>query len=393
MFSSKYVHSNNSILILIITLLILPSISEVHAGPPEIIWERVLTTGFDCRFWGIDCTDDGGAICVGESASEDEEISSLLLTKYTPQGLVQWQTVTGWGLATKGQDVLQVPGGYIVCGRTFSGFDYDGFLAKFDYFGNVIWYTNLGIPNDDVLFDVAVSGDSCYVAAGYTESTGAGKKDALLVLLDYNGNLLWSRSFGTAGSEVAYSVTAMQNGGFALAGGSEGNFYIVVTDHEGIGEYARTFDHGGHEIARTLIESFEGGFFLAGSTMEQGSYQADIWMVRTDFAGDEIWTFEIEGEGNDSAWDVVEPVTGGYIVLANTMSSGSGKYDAILYRIDPWGNIIWEILVGDSLWNTASGLSMDSEGSMFFAGRSELAEGGLFASWIVHTSPEDLLNW
>ncbi len=394
MLSSDHTHSGNGIPLLVLTLTIVLSISSiVSAGPPEIIWERNLTTGFNSRFWAVDCTDDGGAVCAGEVASEEEDMISLLLVKYTSQGLVQWQTITGWGLATSGQDVLNVPGGYLVCGSIFSGTDYDGFLAKFDYSGNIVWCNQLENPCNDLLYDVAPAGDSCYVAAGYTESTGAGKKDAWLILIDFNGNLQWSRTFGTSESEIAYSVTALRDGGFALAGGSEGDFIVVITDEEGIGLDFKSYDHGGHETARVLIESNEGGFFIAGSTMESGSYQADIWLVRTDVSWDTIWTYEIGGDANDSAWDIVEPVTGGLIVLGNTMSSGSGKYDAVLYRIDPCGNIIWEICAGDSLWNTGSCLSTNSEGNLFFAGRTELSEGGVFASWIVHTSLEDLLNW
>ena len=380
-FFSRYLFS--------LTILIIAS--PVLSGPPEIIWERTFTTGLDCRFWGVDATDDGGAVCTGETASD--EITSLLLAKYTPQGTLQWKVIEGRSPGTSGQDVLQVPGGYIVCGKITSGSNFDGFAAMFDYFGNILWFNRLENPDDEVLYDIARAGDSCYVAAGYTESTGAGKKDALLVLFDTNGNLIWTRSFGTAGEEIAYSVKSLSNGGFALAGGSEGNFYIVITDKDGLGKYAKTFDHGGHEIARTLLESSEGGFFLTGSTMENGSYQSNIWLLRTDTEGNEIWSFEIGGDDNDSAWDAIEPETGGYIVLGNTMSSGSGNYDAVLYRIDPWGNIIWQITAGDSLWNTGSGLSISSMGNLLFAGRTQTAENRIFNSWLVFTTPEDLLNW
>ena len=239
---------------------------------------------------------------------------------------------------------------------------------------------------------MAQANDGCFVAAGYTESTVSAGKDALIILVDPDGTLQWTRAIGTSGSEIAYSIVSLNDGGFALAGGSEGNFYIVVTDEEGTERYSRIYDHGGHEIARTLIESVEGGFFLAGSTMMEDSYQADIWLVRTNFEANEIWTFVIEREGNDSAWDVVEPETGGYIVLGNAISPENGVYDAVLYGVDPWANILWEKFAGDTLWNTASGLSMSPDGNMFFAGRTESIESGTFDSWIVHISSDDLLN-
>jgi len=166
-----------------------------------------------------------------------------------------------------------------------------------------------------------------------------------------------------------------------------------MTDDEGMGINARTYDNGGHETARTLAESSEGGFFLVGSTMEIGDYQADIWLVRTDTLGMEAWNLQIEEAGNDAGWDAVEPDTKGYIVLGNTMSSGNGSYDAVLYRIDPLGNIMWRVNAGDNLWNTSSGLSMNSEGNLFFAGRTQSPEGDIFKSWLVHASPDDLMNW
>lgn len=377
----------------LILLLLIVLHSAAMSGPPEILWENDYTTGFDCRFWGVDCTDDGGAVCVGETSSEDEEIYSLMLVKFTPQGLLQWDTITGWGLSSSGQDVLQVPGGYIVCGSIYSGEGYDGFVAKFDYFGEILWCSRFENPADDVLYDVAFAGDSAYVAAGYTESIGAGLKDAWLVKIDSQGDLLWSRAYGTSGSEVAYAVAPLSQGGYALAGGSEGNFYIVTTDEEGHGTSFQTYDHEGHETARSLIASREGGFFLAGSTMESGGYQADIWLVRANTSGEEIWSMEAGGEGNDSAWDVAEPETGGYIILGNRMSAENGSYDAVVYRIDHWGNTIWEVQAGDSLWNTGSGLAMDQLGSLFFAGRTEDPVTGLFSAWVVHTGPEDLMNW
>jgi len=363
------------------------------AGPPEILWETEIPSLFDSRAWGIDFTDDGGAVVVGEACTEDPDIGSLLLAKLTPQGGIQWQRTTGWGLFTSGQDVLQVPGGYIVCGDVTTEAGADGFVARFDYFGQEVWRLIIEKPDDDALFDLAEVPGGLYAAAGYTESTGAGGTDFWLVLIDGDGVLQWSRTYGTAGSEVAYSVRPRSAGGFALCGGCDGNFHMVLTDEEGAGLLSRSYDQGGHETARCIIESSEGGFLMVGSTMEEGGYQTDSWLVCTDESGNEQWNLVLGGEGTDSAWDAVEPATGGFVVLCNTMSDGCGSYDASLTRIDPWGNVIWTVLAGDSCWNTASGLALGETGDLVTGGRTWNSETDCYDTWVVRTGPEDLLDW
>ena len=391
-FLSKKLWSKTEMFLILSALLFLFSYSAL-SGPAQILWEIEIPSEFDSCIWGVDFTDDGGAICVGEIGSEDDEITSLFLLKLKPDGSTQWEKTTGWGLATSGQDVLQISGGYVACGSIFSGTDYDGFVAKFDYFGNVLWCRQINNINDDVLYDILQTADGDLIAAGYTESTGAGGKDFWLVRMDAAGNLEWTRTFGTSMSEAAYSVAALEDGGFALGGGSAGNFYIVITDSLGIGLSSYSYDNGGHETAKCLIKSSEGGFFLAGITMQPGNYQSDIWLVRLNASGDVIWSLMIDGDDNDSAWDAVEPQTGGFIVLANTMSSGRESYDAILYRLDHQGNIIWEMNAGNSLWNTGSGLAICPQGHLLFGGRTWTDTSGCFVPWIVYTSPEDLLNW
>ncbi len=389
---SKQIRLKTEMFLVLSSLLLLFSHSAL-SGPARILWEKEIPSVFDSRIWGVDITDDGGAICVGEIGTQDDEISSLFLVRINPDGSIPWERATGWGLATSGQDVIQVSGGFVVCGSIFSGTVNNGFVAKFDSFGNVLWCREINNINDDVLFDISETSDGGFVAAGYTESTGAGGKDFWLIRMDSGGYVEWSRTFGTSMSEAAYSVAALQDGGFALGGGSTGNFYIVITDSTGIGLNAFSFDNGGHETAKCLIESSEGGYFLAGITMQPGNYQSDILLVRLAASGDVIWSITIDGDDNDSAWDAVEPETGGFAVLANTMSSGRESYDAIIYRLDHQGNIIWELNAGNSFWNTGSGLAISPQGHLLFGGRTWNEEAGCFVPWIVYTIPEDLLNW
>ncbi|MCK4671330.1 MAG: hypothetical protein KAT47_02230, partial [Candidatus Aegiribacteria sp.] len=159
------------------------------SGPARILWETEIPSEFDSCIWGVDFTDDGGAICVGDIGSQDDEITSLFLIRIMSDGSIPWEKTTGWGLATSGQDVIQVSGGFVVCGSIFSGTVYDGFVAKFDNFGNLLWCRKISNINDDVLYDISQTADGGFIAAGFTESMGAGGKDFWLVRMDSGGYL------------------------------------------------------------------------------------------------------------------------------------------------------------------------------------------------------------
>ena len=182
-FHSNKVWSITEMFLSLSTILLLFS-QSAFSGPAEILWEIEIPSEFNSCIWGVDFTYEGGAICVGDIGSEDSEITSLYLLKLQPDGSIQWETTTGWGLAASGQDVLQISGGYVVCGSIFSGTDYNGFVAKFDYFGNVLWCTEIDNINDDVLYDISETANGGFVAAGYTKSTDAGGKDFWLVRID-----------------------------------------------------------------------------------------------------------------------------------------------------------------------------------------------------------------
>jgi len=373
--------------------LLVMAISSFASDLPEVLWQRNYVTGYDCRFWDADATDDGGVVCVGETAGADPELTSLLLAKYSPSGLLQWQTETGWGICTSGQEILQVPGGYVVCGSIFTGTDLDGFIAMFDYFGDEVWCNRLELECDDVLYSIVPASDGGFTATGFTESSGSGAKDAWLIHTDDDGNLLWSRTFGGSGSEIAYTLIPLENGGYALAGAGEADFFIVVTNDMGYETVTRSFDNGGHEIARAMSPSGDGGFMLSGSTMDPGDYQADIWLLRANAAGDQIWTLRLTRDGNDSAWDVVETGSGGYLILGNAICSDRGDYDAMLYKVDALGNYEWCFPLGDSLVNNATSLSAAQDGSLYLVGRTELQESGPLASWVVRVKPAEGIQW
>ena len=67
-------------------------------------------------------------------------------------------------------------------------------------------------------FAVQVTADGGYIIAGDTRSFGAGNTDAWCLKLDASGNVIWQKTYGTAGPDSAKAVQVTADGGYFFAG-------------------------------------------------------------------------------------------------------------------------------------------------------------------------------
>ena len=103
-------------------------------------------------------------------------------------------------------------------GQTKKGGE-DAFVRKYDLNGNVIWTRQFGSSSDDSAYAVAIYGSGIYVA-GETWGTlpGQTKKgsvDPYVRRYDAYGNVKWTKQYGTYYGDGAKTVSAASSGVYA----------------------------------------------------------------------------------------------------------------------------------------------------------------------------------
>ena len=210
-------------------------------------WDRVIGGSNWEEFYSVDTTSDGGYIFSGRTRSFGAGGSDIYLVKTDASGNLLWSKTIGGGNEDYGNSVRQsADGGFIIGGwsNSFSNSwsDLDCFLCKTDADGNIQWFKTFGGPDYEDSYSVCRSPDGGYLVPGGTRSFGAGATDAYLVRTDASGNLLWSKAYGGAGTDYAYSALPRNNGGFAVLGYTDGfaaqgtDFYLFFTDSAGVTE-------------------------------------------------------------------------------------------------------------------------------------------------------------
>jgi hypothetical protein len=309
---------------------------------------------------------------------------NLGLTSYTSG----WSKVYGGTGTDMGNgNLLQTSdGGFIFSGYTasYGAGGLDAAIVKTDSVGTMEWNITYGGPLDESFGDMIKSKDGAYVLCGYTMSFGAGSHDFWLVKVNSSGSVLWSQTYGGVGSDQAFSVFQTTDGGYALAGSTNssgaGNldYWLVKTDSTGVMQWNKTYGGTGADVAMVVVQSSDGGYAVAGRSAAAGSSYNDFLLIKTDPAGNMLWSKTYGGTLNDQPNSMVSTLDGGYALYGATTSFGAGGNDGWLVKVDSNGNMQWNKTFGGSGTESALYVIQTGDGGYAITGSTpEKAVGGV----------------
>ncbi|MCL0069783.1 PKD domain-containing protein [Dehalococcoidia bacterium] len=151
----------------------------------------------------------------------------------------------------------------------------------------------------------------------------------------------WSQIFGGAHLDWGSSVHQTADGGFIVTGvtwsfgAGVSDLWLIKTDSEGDKEWSRTFGGAEEDWGFSVQQTDDGGFIVTGRTMSFGAGVSDLWLIKTDSAGNEQWSRTFGGAEEDWGRSVQQTDDGGFIVTGVTRSFGAGRSDLWLIKVAP----------------------------------------------------------
>ena len=184
-------------------------------------WSRVISASFtNLSACCIIATSDGGYAIAGSYGND------LYIVKLNSSWNIQWTKTVNFSSNDVAYYLIQTSdGGYLVAGACGFGNDYDACIVKLNSSGTVQWKKAYGRSNVDHARRVFQTSDGGYIVAGYYSYSDT-DKDFWLFKIDANGNLLWSRTYGSGGGEYGYSLTYTSTLDWVIAGERAGNSSI-----------------------------------------------------------------------------------------------------------------------------------------------------------------------
>jgi hypothetical protein len=303
--------------------------NQTYGGPQNDVAESLVETS------------DGGYAIAGTTHSFGEENSfgvlweNFWLVKTDSYGNMEWNKTYG-GLSREFAYSLVATsdGGYAMAGHR----DGDCWLVKTDAYGNMEWNKTYAEPYGDYGYSLVATSDGGYAIAGQksyktnvTETFSLWHTVFWLAKTDEFGNIEWDQTYGKSYEtivmpenittesfyNVAYSLIATSDGGYALAGHTDQLtrvIWLVKTDASGNMEWNKTYARAGEDnvknVAYSVIETFDGGYALTGYT--QAEHWSDIYLVKVDEFGDVEWSRTWSGVEDEAARSLIQTSDGGY---------------------------------------------------------------------------------
>jgi type IX secretion system substrate protein len=333
----------------------------------QITFQKTYGGTGDDMGYSVQQTTDGGYIIAGSTDSYGAGDYDIYLIRTDSIGDTLWtRTFGGSGADFSWCTQQTLDGGFIISGSYDAGDD-DVYLIKTDASGNLTWNKTYGGQGDDWGYSIQQTSDSGYIITGYTSSFATGSVNVYLIKTDSNGNSLWTKTLGGSANDGARCVKQTADGGYIIAGstGSFGigsrNVYLIKTDNNGNPLWSKTFGGSGIDEAFSVSQTIDGGYIIAGSTDGFGSGGSDVYLIKTDSNGDTLWTKTFGAIDGDYGQSVQQTFDGGYIITGWTYNFGSGIWNMYLIKTDTIGNLEWTKVIsaiiasGHSIQQTTDG--------------------------------------
>ena len=241
-----------------------------------------------------------------------------------------------------------------------------------------LWTRTYGCSAADGSLSTCATRDGGFILAGYTFAAGSGSADLLVIKTDDDGNAQWHRTFGGPGAEYGNAISETSDGGYVVAGSTTSagyglmDVYVVKIDALGETQWERTIGGTGSDVGEAIIETANGDFVICGHTNSVGAGGKDIYLIKVDSTGRELWSRTYGGAESDLGVSLLEATSGGYLVLGSTGSSGAGNRDMCLIRTDADGNQLWQKTYGARFYEAGNSITETSDGGYLLVGNQDL---------------------
>ena len=217
----------------------------------------------------------------------------------------------------------------------------------------------------------------------------AGGKDVALTKYAPDGSKLWTREFGTSGTERAYGVALDAESRPIVTGYTTGNLDgihpgnttddIFAVQYDGAGnrgwitQLGTTVADRGYAVATDAAGSIYLGGYTKGSLGGANQGDKDVFLAKLDASGKQIWLRQLGSTGEEKGMALA--VSNGAVYLAGmtagalgTPIGSTGGIDGFLARFDDTGTNQWLEQLGTTEADEVWALAADGSDGVYLTG-------------------------
>ncbi len=340
-------------------------------------WDRAF--GGEAKDWAyaMTATWDGGVCTAGRTASKGAGLEDAWLVRVDGDGQMLWNKTFGGAEIDRGRAIVELADRSLVAaGATESSGagEFDVWVFKVSAEGELLWDRQFGGAATDWASAIVATSDGGVAVGAYTQDESEGPYDFWVLKLDGEGNLEWQQRFGGEETDWSNAITATADDGIVVVGHTESSgaggadFWVLKLNSQGELLWQRTFGGAKADYASAVTTTREGDLLVTGMTISQGAGLFDGQIIKLTNSGEVLWNKTFGGPGNDWLRAIAQTQDGNYVIAGYTDSKGAGENDVWLFKLAPDGELIWDRTYGDTGNEWARALAELPDGSLALAG-------------------------
>ncbi|MFY9800188.1 MAG: carboxypeptidase-like regulatory domain-containing protein, partial [Methanoregula sp.] len=245
--------------------------------------------------------------------------------------------------------IIETPDkGYVVAGSSNTTITSGIFLMKLDPVGKKTW-THIFKKGEYYHGSyISTTRDGGFIIAGsvYRNDTQPSSLwDVYILKTDSGGRELWTGFFTGEKNDFVTYICQTEDGGYIIAGTTESyggtggpSTFLLKMNEFGNREWFTTYETGMGSERPSVIQTQDGGYILMGTSLPGTTnlQQLDLFLIRTDDSGKELWGKKVSGVGKNSGNLLIQDSEGITVIAGSDRGAVQGKI--IILNIDLYGN-------------------------------------------------------
>jgi len=288
-------------------------------------------------------------------------------------------------------------GGYILFAETvsFGSNFWKAWLIKTDQFGDTSWTKLIGQNRHYFIQSGQELPGGDFIFVGYHKASGAGQEDIWIVKTNASGDTIWTKTFEASESDISTSIQQTGDGGFIISAITKsfgvGNYdvWLIRTDSAGDTIWTKMYGGPDTDYANEVKQTDDNGFIIAGATRSFGHVNNynDAWLVKVNSIGDTMWTKTFGSELHDGFHSVQQTLDGGYI-LAGYLGIDNFDTAVWLIRTDSSGDTLWTATFGGTLYDSGRSVEQTSDGGYIIGGDYYTTSTNSYDFYLIKLAPD-----
>ena len=210
---------------------------------------------------------------------------------------------------------------------------------------------------------------------------------------------MWTKKIGGSNDEIGSCIQQTTDGGYIVAGHTQSfgvgldDIWLIKTNAAGDTLWTRTYGGTEYDYCYYVQQTSDGGYLLIGETDSFDPTYWFAWIIKTNSFGDTLWTNVIGESRHYFARSGLEISGGGYLFTGRTKATGAGQEDLWLVKLDAGGDTVWTKTIGGGDDEQGISIQQTNDGGFIIAGVTKSFGAGDYDAWLIRSDPTGDTIW